>query len=69
MKRRLRKKRVDHPGWEIAQTLTKAISITAVFTVCMYVFANNFDANEIQTLASGGGVVAVVSAVSKFWQL
>ena len=57
----------NHPGWKIADTLTKALSVTAVFTVCAYVFANNFDTNEIQMLASGGGAVAAFSAIAKFW--
>jgi L-aminopeptidase/D-esterase-like protein len=56
----------EHPVWKILHSIVLAICVTFTFAICAYVTANSFDTNEIQMLAGGGSVVAVVSAGMKF---
>jgi len=55
----------DHPLWKIIHSVVMAICVTFTFGICAYITANSFDTNEIQMLAGGGSVVAVVSAGMK----
>lgn len=54
-----------HPLWKTLHVVVVSLTVTFCFTVCLSLTASHFDATELQALAGGGVLTAIVTGVAQ----